>query len=219
MGDDIGVFEAMHTCRAIRYLKPDPVPDELIRKILDAAIRAPSGSNRQSWHFLVIKDAATRKMIQERYKRAFDAYAAMTASAPPRPGVSSETMDRVRKSATHLAEHLHEAPILLMPLLVNEQGTLRGDGPLQTLARKSTYSSIYPAVQNILLACRALGPGACLTTLHLMYEEEIAKVLGLPPNVESMCLIPVGWPAAKLGGVTRVPVEEVSSLDRYGRRW
>jgi nitroreductase len=219
MSDDIGVFEAMRTCRAIRYLKPDPVPDELIRTVLDAAIRAPSGSNRQSWHFLVIKDAATRKMIQERYKRAFDAYAAMSASAPPRPGVSPETMDRVRKSATHLAEHLHEAPVFIMPLLVNEQGTLRGDGPLQTLARKSTYSSIYPAVQNILLACRALGLGACLTTLHLMYEEEIAKVLGLPPNVESMCLIPVGWPAAKFGPVTRVPVEEVSSLDRYGRRW
>jgi nitroreductase len=219
MNDDLGVFEAMHTCRAIRYLKPDPVPDELIRKVLDAAIRAPSGSNRQSWHFLVIKDAATRKMIQERYKRAFDTYAAMTASASPRAGVSVATMDLVRKSATHLADHLHEAPVLLMPLLVNEQGPLRGDGPLQTVARKSIYSSIYPAVQNILLACRALGLGACLTTLHLMYEEEIAKVLGLPPNVESMCLIPVGWPAAKFGPVTRVPVEEVSSLDRYGRRW
>jgi nitroreductase len=219
MNDDLGVFEAMHTCRAIRYLKPDPVPDELIRKVLDAAIRAPSGSNRQSWHFLVIKDAATRKMIQERYKRAFDTYAALTASALPRAGVSVATMDLVRKSATHLADHLHEAPLLLMPLLVNEQGQLRGDGPLQTVARKSIYSSIYPAVQNILLACRALGLGACLTTLHLMYEEEIAKVLGLPPNVESMCLIPIGWPAAKFGPVTRVPVEEVSSLDRYGRRW
>src|SRR6185369_6773385 len=100
MSDDIDVFEAMHTCRAIRYLKPDPVPDELIRKILDAAIRAPSGSNRQSWHFLVIKDAATRKMLQEHYKRAFEAYAAMTASAPPREGVSVATMERVIKSAT-----------------------------------------------------------------------------------------------------------------------
>ncbi len=219
MSDDVGVFEAMHTCRAIRYLKPDPVPDELIRKILDAAIRAPNGSNRQSWHFLVIKDAATRKMLQEHYKRAFEAYAAMTASAPPRPGVSVATMERIRKSAVHLADHLHEAPVLIMPLLVNEQGTIRGDGPLQSMARKSIYSSIYPAVQNILLACRALGLGACLTTLHLMYEEEIAKVLGFPPNVESMCLIPIGWPAAKLGSVTRVPVEEVSSLDRYGRRW
>jgi len=213
------VFEVMHNCRAIRYLKPDPVPDELIKKILDAAIRAPSGSNRQSWHFLVIKDAATRKMIQERYKQAFDAYARMTSSTPPREGVSQATMDRVRASAVHLANHMHEAPVLLMPLLINEQGPLRGEGTLQSLARKSIYSSIYPAVQNILLACRALGLGACLTTLHLMYEEEIAKVLGFPENAESMCLIPVGWPAAKFGPVKRVPVEEVSSVDRFGRRW
>jgi nitroreductase len=216
---DIDVFQAMHECRAIRYLKPDPVPDELLRRILDAAIRAPSGSNRQSWHFLVIKDAATRKMIQERYKKAFDVYAQMTADAPPRAGVSVATMERVRKSATHLAEHLHEAPVLIMPLLVNEQGRLHGDGPLQTVMRKSTYSSIYPAVQNILLGCRALGLGACLTTLHLMYEEEIATILGLPENVETMGLIPIGWPAAKFGPVTRVPVDQVTSLDRYGRRW
>jgi len=219
MSDDIGVFEAIHNCRSIRYLKPDPVPDDVIRKILDAAIRAPTGSNRQSWHFLVIKDAATRKMIQGYYKRAFDAYATMMAAAPPREGVSVATMDRVVKSATHLAEHLHEAPVLIMPLLVNEQGRLQGDGPLQSVMRKSVYSSIYPAVQNILLAARALGLGACLTTLHLMYEQDIAKVLGFPENVESMCLIPIGWPAAKFGPVKRVPVEEVSSVDRYGRRF
>jgi nitroreductase len=219
VSDDVGVFEAMHTCRSIRHLKPDPVPDALIRRVLDAAIRAPTGSNRQSWHFLVIKDGATRKMIQERYKRAFDAYAQMTTATPPRPGVSVATMERVRRSAAHLAEHLHEAPVMIMPLLVNEQGRPRGDGPLQAVVRKSTYASIYPAVQNILLACRALGLGACLTTLHLVYEEEIATLLGFPENVESMCLIPVGWPAARLGSVTRVPLEEVSSLDRFGRRW
>src|SRR6185369_1012892 len=133
MSDDIDVFEAMHTCRAIRYLKPDPVPDALIRKILDAAIRAPTGSNRQNWHFLVIKDAATRKMIQERYKSAFYAYIALTGSTPPRPGVTEQTMMRVVKSATHLAEHLHEAPVFIMPLLVNEQGRLEGEGPMQSL--------------------------------------------------------------------------------------
>jgi len=158
-------------------------------------------------------------MIQGYYKRAFDAYATMMAAAPPREGVSVATMDRVVKSATHLAEHLHEAPVLIMPLLMNEQGRLQGDGPLQSVMRKSLYSSIYPAVQNILLAARALGLGACLTTLHLMYEEDIAKLLGFPQNVESMCLIPIGWPAAKFGPVKRVPVEEVSSVDRYGRRF
>jgi nitroreductase len=216
---DMGLFEAMYNCRAIRYLRPDPVPDELIRKILDAAIRAPSGSNRQSWHFLVVKDPAIKKAIQERYKQAFDAYATMMADVPPRPGVSEETMARVKTSAAHLAEHLHEAPVLIIPLLVNEQGKIRGDGPFQDLGRKSLYSSIYPAVQNILLAARALGLGTCLTTLHLMHETEIAPLLGLPENVETMCLIPVGWPAAKFGPVKRVPVEDVASLNRWGRRF
>ena len=215
---EIGVFETMYHCRAMRHLKPDPVPDEIVRKILDAAIRAPSGSNRQAWHFLVVKDPATKKTIQGYYKQAFDMYAQMMASTPPRPGVSEATMERVRKSATHLAEHLHEAPVLLIPLLVNERGRIKGDGPLQDLARKSTYSSIYPAVQNILLACRALGLGACLTTLHLMYEAEIAKLLGLPDDVETTCLIPIGWPRGKFGPVTRVAVEEVTSVDRWGRR-
>ena len=154
---DMSLFEAMYNCRAIRYLLPDPVPDEIIHKLLDAAIRAPSGSNRQSWHFLVVKDPAVKKPIQERYKQAFDAYASMMADVPPRPGVSEETMERVKSSAAHLAEHLHEAPVYIIPLLVSEQGKIRGDGPFQDLGRKSLYSSVYPAVQNILLAARALG--------------------------------------------------------------
>ena len=215
---DMNLFEAMYNCRATRAFTPDPVPDELVRKILDAAIRAPSGSNRQSWHFLVVKDAATKKTIQGYYKQAFDAYAQLMASAPPRPGVSEATMDRVRRSATHLAEHLHEAPLFIVPLLVSDGGRLKGDGPLQDLARKSTASSIYPAVQNILLACRGLGLGACLTTLHLMYEREIARLLALPDHVETMCLIPIGWPRAKFGPVVRVPIDEVSSLDRWAQK-
>ncbi len=214
---ELGVFETIYNCRAIRYLKPDPVPDELIAKILDAAIRAPSGSNRQAWHFIVVKDAAIKKTLQGYYKQAFDAYAGVMAHVPPRPGVSDETQNRVVKSATYLAEHLHEAPVLIIPCLVFEQGRISGDGPMQDLGRKSLYSSIYPAVQNILLACRALGLATCLTTLHLMYEEPIAELLGLPPNAETMALLPIGWPNAKFGPVKRVPVDEVASLDRFGQ--
>ena len=214
---DIRLFDAIYNCRAIRRFKPDPVPDEMIKRILDAAIRAPSGSNRQAWHFLVVKDPATKKAIQGHYKTAFDAYASMMADVPPRPGVSTDTHERMVNSATHLAEHLHEAPVLIIPLLVSEQGRVSGEGPFQDLARKSLYSSIYPAVQNILLAARAFGLGACLTTLHLMHEGEVAKLLGLPENVETMCLIPIGWPSAKFGPVKRVPVEQVASLDRYGK--
>jgi nitroreductase len=214
-----GVFETIYNCRAIRYLKPDPVPDELIERVLDAAIRAPSGSNRQSWHFVVVKDPAIKQALQGYYKQAFDAYATMMADVPPRPGVSDATQTRVVKSATHLAEHLHEAPVLIVPCLVFERGRVAGEGPMQDMARKSLYSSIYPAVQNIILACRALGLATCLTTLHLMFEEPIAKLLDLPDDAETMALLPIGWPDANFGPVKRVPVAEVSSRDRFGQGW
>lgn len=214
---ELGVFEAIYNCRAIRYLKTDPVPDELIAKVLDAAIRAPSGSNRQAWHFIVVTDPAIKRTLQGHYKQAFDMYASMMADVPPRPGVSEETQNRVVQSAVYLSEHLHEAPVLIIPCLVFERGRIAGDGPMQDMARKSLYSSIYPAVQNLLLACRAEGLAACLTTLHLMYEEPIAKLLELPDDAETMALIPIGWPNAKFGPVKRVPVSEVSSRDRFGQ--
>lgn len=214
---ELGVYEAIHNCRAIRYLKPDPVPDELIAKVLDAAIRAPSGSNRQAWHFIVVTDPAIKRALQGYYKQSFDMYASMMADVPPRPGVSEATQNRVVQSAVHLSERLHEAPVLIIPCLIFEQGRIAGDGPMQDLARKSLYSSIYPAVQNLLLACRAEGLAACLTTLHLMYEEPIAKLLELPDNAETMALIPIGWPNAKFGPVKRVAVPEVASRNRFGQ--
>ena len=214
-----GVFETIYNCRAIRYFTNDPVPDELVTKLLDAAIRAPSGSNRQAWHFVVVTDPAIKKTLQEYYKQSFDVYASMMANVPPRPGVSEETQARVVKSAVYLSEHLHEAPVLILPCLVFEQGRIMGDGAMQSLARKSLYSSIYPAVQNLLLACRAYGLGACLTTLHLMYEEPIARLLELPENAETMALIPIGWPSAKFGPVKRVPVAEITSRNRFGQAW
>jgi nitroreductase len=213
-----GIFETIYNCRAMRSFTADPVPDDVIAKVLDAAIQAPSGSNRQAWHFLVVTDPALKKTIQGYYKQSFDGYASMMAHVPPRPGVSAETQNRVVKSAVHLSEHLHEAPVLIIPCLIFEQGRIAGDGARQAMARKSLYSSIYPAVQNILLACRALGLGACLTTLHLLYEEPIAKLLGLPENAETMALIPVGWPTTKFGPVKRVPVAEVASRNRFGQR-
>jgi nitroreductase len=214
---ELGLFETIHNCRAIRFFKTDPVPDDLIIKVLDAAIRAPSGSNRQSWHFVVVTDPGIKKTLQEYYKQSFDAYASLMAHVPPRPGVSQETHTRVVNSAVHLSEHLHEAPVLIIPCLVFEQGRIHGDGAMQDMARKSLYSSIYPAVQNMLLACRALGLAACLTTLHLMHEQPIARLLELPDNAETMALIPIGWPNAKFGPVKRVPVAEVASRNRFGQ--
>ena len=202
------LFETMHTTRAMRRLKPDPVPDELIHKILEAGICAPSGGNTQKWRFLVIRDTEIKKKVQVHYKRALDEVVGprYRTSTPP-PGVTREAYDRQHAAVAYLTEHFHEAPVWIVACLE--------DGGLTTPGRGSG-ASIYPAVQNMLLAARALGLGATLTTRHLLYEKESEAALGLPPGVHSYAIIPIGWPMGKFGPVGRAPLADVTYLDRWG---
>jgi len=222
MSHDPGLFEIMYSLRAMRRLKPDPVPDELVWKILDAAVQAPSGGNTQPWRFLVIRDAGGKQYIQERYKRGWDRYLqanmqAATAAATPMSPAEMEARVRMVSAATHLAEHLHEAPVLLLVCTMPRVLALPPDPESQPPSPAALYASIFPAVQNILLACRALGLGATLTTLHLMYERGIKERLGIPPEVESVGLLPIGWPLGRFGPTgNRAPVETVTYWDRWG---
>ena len=216
------VFETMYSLRAMRRLKPDPVPDELIWKILDAAVRAPSGGNTQPWRFLVIRDAAAKQLIQERYRRGWDRYvqanmqAASQAPTPPTPA-EAEARFRMIRAATHLADHLHEAPVLLLVCMMPRALALPPDPESQPPSAAALYASIFPAVQNILLACRALGLGTVITTLHLLYERTIKERLGIPPEVETVALLPIGWPLGRFGPTnTRAAVEAVTYWDRWG---
>jgi nitroreductase len=150
------VFEIIRTTRSMRRLKPDPVPNELIRKILETGVCAPSGGNMQRWRFLVIRDPKVKETVGAFYKRAWDEQVAPRyRSSEPAPGMSRERFLRLLDAAEYLAAHIHEAPVWIVPCL--EGGT-----PTRT-----SGSSIYPAVQNMLLAARALGLGATLTTLYL----------------------------------------------------
>ena len=197
------LFEAIHSQRAIRHFKPDPVPEELIRQVLDAAIRAPSGANRQPWAFIVITDPGLKRQIAAFYKRSWDqAYGGHTSSG----ALSTQ----VRLSAAHLADHMVEVPVLIMACID------RGGGA-STL---TSGSSIYPAVQNLMLAARGLRLGTVITTLHKRYEGEIKALLEIPENVETAALIPMGYPSkeARFGGSRRKPVEEVTYRDRWGTR-
>ena len=135
-------FEIIGTTRSMRRLKPDPVPDELIKKILEAGTAAANGGNTQKWRFLVVKDPAIKKAVQVWYKKAFDEVVGprYATSAPP-PGVSPDRYGRQHGAVEYLTEHFHEAPVWIVPCA---SGT------------RNTGSSIFPAVQNILLACRAL---------------------------------------------------------------
>jgi nitroreductase len=201
------LFEIIGSTRSMRRLKPDPVPDELIRKILQAGAAAANGGNTQKWRFLVVKDPAIKKAVQVWYKKAFDEVVGprYTTSAPP-PGVSPERYARQQSAVEYLTEHYHEAPVWIVACLEDGLNPTRGAG-----------SSIYPAVQNMLLAIRALGLGSTLTTRHLIHEKEAEAALGLPPGVHSYAILPVGYPMGKFGPVGRGKLSDIVYQDKWGQ--
>jgi nitroreductase len=202
------LFEIIRTTRSMRRLKSDPVPSELIRKILEAGVCAPSGGNMQRWRFLVIRDTKVKETVGALYKRAWDEQVAPRYRAgEPAPGMSRERFLRLLDAAEYLAAHIHEAPVWIVPCL--EGGT-----PMRT-----SGSSIYPAVQNMLLAARALGLGTTLTTLYLQFEQEAEAALGLPPGVHSYALLPLGYPMGRFGPVRRVPLADVVYEERWGQAY
>jgi nitroreductase len=186
----------------MRRLKPDPVPNDLIRKILEAGVCAPSGGNMQRWRFLSLKET-----VGAFYKRAWDEQVAPRYRAgEPAPGMSRERFLRLLDAAEYLAAHIHEAPVWILPCL-------EGGSPTRT-----SGSSIYSAVQNILLAAaRALGLGATLTTLYLQFAKEAEAVLGIPPGFHSYALLPIGYPMGRFGPVRRVALSDVVYRDRWGQ--
>jgi nitroreductase len=207
MSEEVSVlFEIMQTTRSMRRLKPAPVPAALIRRILEAGTSAPSGGNMQRWRFLVIRDPEIKKTVGAYYKRAWDEVASPRYRAgEAAPGTNPERFSRMLDAAQYLADHIHEAPVWIVPCM-------QGANPSRTAG-----SSIYPAVQNMLLATRALGLGATLTTLYLNFEKEVEAALGLPPDVHSYALIPIGYPMGRFGPVRRVPLTDVVFGDKWGQ--
>jgi nitroreductase len=208
-GEDMQLFEAMSTQRSMRRLKPDPVPDSVIRQILDLAICAPSGGNRQGWSFVIVRDAAKRARLGELYRESWGElmkvpyYAAASQEPPGSPA------GRMLASARHLAEHLGEAPVLVLACIALDPG----GRPSVT-----TGASIYPAVQNLMLAARALGIGSCLTTIHKYRDAQVKELLGIPADVETAALVPLGYPLGKFGRPPRRPVTEVAHWEGWGGR-
>ena len=205
--ESLDVFEIMRTTRAMRRLRPDPVPDALIRKILEAGMSAANGGNFQRWRFMVIKDPAIKQAVQALYKRAFDEVVGprYANSAPP-PGVTAERYKRQHAAVEYLTDHFHEAPVWIVACI--DEGTAKPN--------RWSGASIYPAVQNMLLAARALGLGTTLTTRHLLFEQEAEAALGLPLGVHSYAILPIGYPMGKFGPVGRGRLEEFVYGDRWG---
>ena len=208
MTGNTDVFEIMGTTRSMRRLKPDPVPDALINKILQAGICAANGGNNQRWRFLVVKDAAIKKAVQLVYKRAFEEIIGprYKSSAPP-PGSDAAKYKRQHDAVEYLTEHFHEAPVWIVACIDDDKPT------------RWTGASIYPAVQNMLLAARGLGLGSTLTTRHLFFEEEAEKALGLPPGVHSYAVLPIGYPMGRFGPVGRGKLANFVYQDKWGQAY
>ena len=222
---EMGIFETMYSARALRRFKSDPVPDAIISKILDAAIRAPSAGNGQDWLFIVITDAAQRQKVGEIYRRASMFVRQVYENNAPSADVNAGRYERMWKSGTYLHEHMADAPVLIVPCLRLRHPNLPASLPEEAriaMAREFPWragASIYPAVQNILLACRALGLGTVLTTNHRLLEDEMKRVLGLEDDIMTFGLIPIGYPTGKFGPVVRKPVTEVAFRDRFPQHW
>jgi len=194
-------FEVARTQRAMRRLKPDAISDADLWTLLETAIMAPSGGNLQPWNFLVIRDAEKKRKIGEWYLEAWEkSYGPAREAMLADPGRA-----RTYNSADHLARHLAEVPVLVL-------ATLRTGG--QRLDA-TAGASIYPAVQNLMLAARALGLGTTLTTLHKLHERDVKELLGIPDGVETMALIPIGVPKGRFGPPARMPVEKVVFWDAW----
>jgi nitroreductase len=203
-------LEALHSTPARRYLSPDPIPDDVLWAILDAAIRGPSGGNTQQWGWVVVTDQEVKDRIAAWYRvnweAAYGSRREQILNAPP--GTMGEGLTpRGFLGAEHLANHIQEAPVWIFPV---QRGAADATSP-------RVGSSIYGAVQQLCLAARAYGIGTSLTTLYHGHEDELREMLGLPPDALTMALIPMGYPAqGRWAQPRRRPVEEVVHWGSWG---
>ena len=198
----------METQRSIRRLKPDPVDDALILRLIELALKAPTGGNAQGWEFVVVKDREVKERLGHLNRQAFSVYGGIGRLVMRRRAAMQRILDAVEWQAEHFAD----IPVVLVACLRG----LRLPSP--PIAATSYYGSIYPAVQNLLLAARAAELGAGLITLPLWSTWRARRALGLPWRVTPCAVIPMGWPRGRYGPTTRRPVGQVVHLDRYGNQ-
>jgi nitroreductase len=201
--------EAMETQRAVRRLLPDPVDDATILRVIELATKAPTGSNLQNWEFVVVRDPDVKHQLARLNRQAWSVYRRLGK----RKARKDPSTRKIIEAVQWQADHFEEIPVVVVACL-HGRSPMLGPPVLAT----SFYGSAYPAVQNLLLAARALGLGATLTTLPLWSTSLARRTLGLPGGVTPVAVIPLGWPRGKYGPTTRKPVGEVVHLDRYGNR-
>ena len=204
----------MLTQRAVRKVLPDPVDDAVVLRCIELALQAPTGSNGQNWEFVVVRDRAAKERLGVQYQRAWSLYGRMGRRLSGGP-TGDESMAKILRAVEWQVEHFADVPVVVVACLRGGRPPLV---PLPAIGDSSYYGSIYPAVQNLLLAARAMGLGASLVTLPLWSATVVRRILGLPLSVQPCCAVPLGWPLGRYGPTTRKPVGDVVHLDRYGNR-
>ncbi len=235
-GTDAGLWEVMSTMRAMRRLKPDPVPVELLEQLVRAATWAPSASNAQAYSWVIVTDRAVMERLEPLWARCYELYWATVGPTPGRT-MDAAQVAALRRAVGYQREHFCEIPALLVACYGKSSsaaqvlrksrsaaGAVAGLGAAGVLdaarnARRATAmseaASVYPAVQNVLLTARALGLGATLTTMYLALETQFKKALGIPPEVRTFAAIPVGWPRGRFGPVRRTPAGQITHWERW----
>lgn len=216
---EIGLYDAMRTTRAVRKLRPDPVPDAVLARVLEAATWAPSGGNRQPWRLIVVRDPDVKRALQRMYAEGWRAYLPIARKGDVALSEAQRAKrERALRAGSHLARNWHRAPVILV-VCFDPRGLAITD---RELGRPSVVggASIYPAVQNLLLACRAEGLGCVLTTLLCAREKEIRPLIGLPEPWALAAFVPVGYPVGTgHGPLGRRAVEAMVFADRWGEPW
>ena len=211
---DMPLIEAMLTQRAVRRVLPDPVDDAVVLKCIELALRAPTGANGQNWEFVVVKDRRVKEKLAKRYRLAWNLYYRMVIR---RIAARDDAMARTARAVQWQVDHFAEIPVLVVACLrlTAREGRVPYT-PMPQAVASGYYGSIYPSVQNLLLAARAMGLGASLITLPLWNLTSARRILKLPVSVTPCCIVPLGWPRGHYGPTTRRPVEQVTHLDAYG---
>jgi nitroreductase len=214
--DDIGLYEAMSTCRAVRRLLPDPVPDAVLERLIRAATWAPTGANAQPWRIVVVRDRARMRKLGELYRAVWAPYSERTrARIAALPEERRGRHERTVGAGDYLAEHFDQTPVSLVWCFDPSLLAITDE----KLDRPSVVGggSLYTAVQNLLLACRAEGLGCVLTTLLCVREAEVRELLEIPDPWGTFAVVPIGHPLRRgHGPLSRRNVAEMAFDDRWG---
>lgn len=212
------LHDALMTTRAMRRLSDDPVDDATIQRILRAAVQAPSGGNIQPYQFLVATDQDVKDQLAAIYLKAHERYEpAIQAYIPPFKDEAAERRHERNWAATdHLARNLAAVPAMVLVLVPKISMAIKDDDG--TMDVGPVYASVYPAVQNLILAARNEGLGTTLTSVFRIYEDEVREVCDIPDRFEVVALLPLGVPLGNWGVAARRPAESMTSWNRFGEK-